>query len=52
MSFFLAARLDTGLSFLVVNVFTAYFIIVSKIKNSSSSSAETLSIPLYEPSQP
>ena len=46
-----AAHLDSGLSFLVVNVFTAYFIIASKIKNSSSSLAEILSIPLYEPSQ-
>ena len=43
-----AAHVDSGLSFLVVNVFTAYFIIVNKIKNSSSSSAEILSIPLYE----
>ena len=46
-----AAHVDSGLSFLVVNVFTAYFIIVSKIKKSSSSSAKILSIPLYELSQ-
>ena len=46
-----AAHVDSGLSSLVVNVFTAYFIIVSKIKNSSSSSAEILSIPLYKLSQ-